>query len=70
MTHDLAQRLLAEEMTAFALARAAGHSANAWQALERAHIVSQSFLALHLASHWAMLRSSLLDHSINKTKEK
>ena len=66
MTRDLAQRLLAEEMTAFDLARAAGHSANAWQALERAHIVSQSFLALHLASHWAMLRYALQENDIKE----
>jgi hypothetical protein len=66
MTRDLAQRLLAEEMTAFDLARAAGHSANAWQALERAHIVSQPFLALHLASHWAMLRYALHEHDIKE----
>ena len=66
MTRDLAQRLLAEEVTAFDLARATGDSANAWRALERAHIVSQPFLALHLASHWAMLRYALQEHDIKE----
>lgn len=66
MTRDLAQRLLAEEMTAFDLARAAGEGPSAWRALERVHIVSQPFLALHFASHWAMLRYALQEHDIKE----
>ncbi len=49
------QLLIAEEMTAYRAARAAGNHAAAWRALERAHIVSQPYLGLHLANHWTML---------------
>lgn len=43
------------EMAVFHTARAAGDGAAAWRALERVHIVSQPYVLLHLASHWAML---------------
>jgi hypothetical protein len=42
-------------MAAFDAARVENNNATAWRALERAHIVSQPFLSLHLASHMAML---------------
>ena len=51
-----ARQLIAEEMAAFEKAKVSSDSGGAWQALERAHIVSQPFLGPHLASHWAMLR--------------
>lgn len=59
MTRDGARQLFAEEMAAFAVARTAGKPTAAWRALERAHIVSQPYLGLHLASHWAMLSYAL-----------
>jgi Protein of unknown function (DUF3703) len=43
------------EMVAYRSARANRDSIAAWRALERAHIVSQPFLWLHLSNHWAML---------------
>ena len=42
-------------MTLYRAARQAGDAPSAWQALERAHIVSQPFFRLHLASHGHML---------------
>jgi Protein of unknown function (DUF3703) len=50
-----ARRLVAREMVAFAASRAAGEGADAWRALERAHILSQPFLGMHLVNHWVML---------------
>lgn len=49
------RRVIADEMIAFRAARASGEQATAWRHLERAHIVSQPHLGLHLASHWSML---------------
>ena len=49
------RRVIADEMILFRVARASGEQAAAWRHLERAHIVSQPYLGLHLASHWAML---------------
>ena len=51
-----ARHLSAEEMVMFEQAKALVDSESAWRALERRHIVSQPYLGLHLASHWAMLR--------------
>lgn len=59
MTRDLAQALIAEELTAFVAARRAGNKEAAWRALELAHIVAQPYLGLHLAGHWAMLAYAL-----------
>lgn len=50
-----ADQLIAQEMAAYRAARSAHDTAKAWSALERAHIVSQSYLGPHLANHWAML---------------
>lgn len=44
-----------EEIQAFLQARADKEIARAWQALERAHILSQSVLRLHLHVHVLML---------------
>lgn len=41
------------------LAHHAGNLAAAWEALERAHILSQPILRLHLTAHLAMLRLAL-----------
>jgi hypothetical protein len=43
------------EMVAYWSARTNRDSIAAWRALERAHIVSQPFLLLHLSNHSAML---------------
>ena len=51
-----ARRLIDAEMGRFEAARATGDVAQAWVALERAHIVSQPYLGPHVANHWAMLR--------------
>ena len=50
-----ARRLIEQEMAAFEKARATDDCATAWRSLERAHIVSQPYLALHLDNHWHML---------------
>lgn len=54
----LSRRLIASEMAAYREARASGDAGRAWRHLERAHIVSQSFLGPHLANHWEMLKFS------------
>lgn len=50
-----ARLLVAEQMADHRTARGAGDVASAWTALERAHIISQPYLGLHLANHRAML---------------
>lgn len=47
--------LLESEVTAYREARARNDIEVSWYHLERAHIVSQPHLGLHLASHWSML---------------
>jgi Protein of unknown function (DUF3703) len=54
-----ARRLIAREMAAFEKSRTADDIAAAWQSLERAHIVSQPVLGLHLANHRTMLGFAL-----------
>lgn len=44
------------EVQAYAIARAAGDVPAQWQALERAHILSQVALPRHLQVHWLMLK--------------
>lgn len=66
MRRELARKLIAEGMTALALARTALDPIAARRALERAHIALQSFLALHLASHWAMLRFALHERDVGE----
>lgn len=55
MTRARAKALIGAEMRAFESARSDGDAGKAWRALERAHIVSQPYLALHLGNHWEML---------------
>lgn len=54
-TLSTARQLIDAEMTVYRTARAKSDRAAAWGALERAHIVSQPFLMLHLSNHAAML---------------
>jgi hypothetical protein len=49
------RRFIEREMVAFEQAKATEDWEAAWRSLERAHIVSQQFLALHLKNHWHML---------------
>lgn len=56
MTRELAEALIGAEMQAFERARRERDAVSAWSALERAHIVSQPYLAMHLANHWEMLK--------------
>jgi Protein of unknown function (DUF3703) len=50
------RRLIDAEMTTFEAARAGGQITEAWQALERAHIIAQPYLGPHVANHWSMLK--------------
>lgn len=43
------------ELACYRAAAEAGDTAAAWRALERAHILSQLVLTLHVQSHWVML---------------
>jgi hypothetical protein len=49
------REVIADEMASYAVARMQGDTVAAWRALERTHILSQSYLGLHLANHCAML---------------
>lgn len=49
------ERLVANEMAQYRRARSYNDFDKAWRALERAHIMSQPFLGLHLSNHWTML---------------
>lgn len=44
------------EMARYREARQANDPAAAWRALERAHILSQPVLSIHLATHFEMLK--------------
>lgn len=44
------------EINGFRVARDAADARVAWYHLERAHIVAQSFLRLHLSSHFEMMK--------------
>ena len=66
MTRDGARALVAEEMAIFGTARIGSDRMAAWRSLERAHIVSQPYLALHLVSHWAMLRYALHERDLGE----
>lgn len=62
-----AEKLITEEMAVYRSARNVGDSLTAWQALERAHIVSQPFLGPHLASHWEMLVFAIAERNGQET---
>lgn len=61
------RRVIADEMASFRAARSSGEQAVAWRHLERAHIVSQPHLGLHLASHWSMLGFAVELHDWRET---
>lgn len=61
MTRDATTALVAREMIAFLDARNVGNTDEAWRALERAHILSQPYLALHLTNHWEMLTFAIFE---------
>lgn len=50
-----ARRLIKQQMADYENARLAGDADSAWQALERAHIISQPYLGPHCENHLAML---------------
>ena len=52
---SIAIQLIDVELARYTHAREANDQAAAWTALERAHIISQPYLGLHLSIHWAML---------------
>ena len=54
-----AMGLIAEEMGRYRASRRIMDDAAAWQALERAHILAQSYFTPHLISHWHMLDFAL-----------
>lgn len=51
--------LIEAEMVGYRFNRRTANDAAAWNALERAHILSQPYFVPHLASHWHMLRFAL-----------
>lgn len=59
MSQDKQARLgdaVRQELERHRAAAAMGDTGAAWWALERAHILSQPALSMHLRVHWAMLR--------------
>lgn len=50
-----ARRVIEQEMDCYRSARKSGDMTEAWRRLERAHIVSQPYLMMHLGNHWEML---------------
>jgi hypothetical protein len=63
LAHTLHTRhLISNEMAAYCAARSADDTTEAWSALERAHILSQPYVGLHLANHWAMLTFAASQH--------
>lgn len=58
---SLAWELIVREMSAYQVARDCNDRAKAWRALERAHIVSQPYLAFHIANHWEMLKFAVAE---------
>lgn len=58
----LSRRLIASEIAAYREARASGDTDRAWRHLERAHIIAQPYLSLHLGNHGAMLSFAIAQH--------
>ena len=58
--------LFKDEIAAFGEARARNDVKLAWHHLERAHILSQRYLGLHLASHRAMLAFAIRQRDWNE----
>lgn len=57
-----------DELDRSIAARRAGDLDGAWHALERAHILSQPILRIHLAAHTAMLRLALKTGDVPEVK--
>lgn len=53
------ERAFALEIEGYIQARSSHDSETAWRHLERAHILGQCKLSLHLKSHWRMLEYAL-----------
>jgi hypothetical protein len=66
MNREAARALIDGEILAFQAARKKRDIAMAWRHLERAHIVSQPFLALHLGNHWAMLKFAFSQRDVQE----
>jgi Protein of unknown function (DUF3703) len=66
ISHSSTRQLIDVEMTAYRLARDEGDSVVAWRALERAHIISQPFLTLHIATHMVMLKFAIDERDIRE----
>lgn len=66
ISHSSARQLIDGELIAYRLARGESDAAAAWRALERAHIISQPFLTLHISSHWAMLGFAIQELDIKE----
>lgn len=57
--HDILEGAWRTERDLARAARAAGDAAGEWRHLERAHILSQPSIRLHVATHLAMLAAAL-----------
>lgn len=52
----------AQELASYREARRINDAAMAWCALERAHILSQPVLSIHMATHFEMLKYAVMRH--------
>jgi hypothetical protein len=62
----IAQKLVAQQMDSFALARSNKDIEGAWRALEYAHILSQHYLIMHLSNHLSMLKFAISQRDIKE----
>jgi hypothetical protein len=60
------QQMITIEMAAYAQSRKRGDVATAWRALERAHIMSQPYLGLHVTNHWTMLTFAISERDMKE----
>ena len=60
------KKLIARELADYRAARNGNDPAKAWIALERAHILSQPYLVLHLANHWEMLKLAAAERDVKE----
>ena len=65
-SRDIVQKLVAQQMDKFALARSNKDIEGAWWALEYAHILSQHYLIMHLSNHFAMLKFAISQRDIKE----
>jgi hypothetical protein len=57
---------IGSEMASYRAARASGEVSGAWRHLERAHILSQPFLGLHLLNHAHMLAFAVAQRDVRE----